>query len=62
MKTLKKKFIFRAQALSMQASVAVAHRLGYSMVCGIFPDQGLHPCLLHWQVYSYPLCDQGSPD
>ena len=32
MKTLNffKKFIFRAQALSMQASVAVAHRLGYS--------------------------------
>ena len=29
---------FRAQALSMQASVSVAHRLGYSMVCGIFPD------------------------
>ena len=61
MKTLKKKFIFRAQALSMQASVAVAHRLGYSMVCGIFPDQGPNPCPLHRQVDSKPLDHQGSP-
>ena len=55
-------FIFRAQALSIQASVAVAHRLGYSVVCEFFIDQGLNPCPLHWQVDSYPLCDQRSPD
>ena len=24
------------------------------------PDQGLNPCPLHWQVYSYPLYQQGS--
>ena len=29
--------------------------------CGIFPDQGLNPCPLHWQVESQPLDHQGSP-
>ena len=42
-------------------SVVVAHRLGCSMACGIFLDQGLNPCLLHWQAYSSPLNYQGSP-
>ena len=28
---------------------------------GIFPTQGLNPCLLHWQVSSLPLSHQGSP-
>ena len=28
---------------------------------GIFPDQGLNPCLLHWQVDSLPLSHNGSP-
>ena len=32
-----------------------------SMACGIFPDQILNLCLLHWQVDSYPLYHQGSP-
>ena len=27
----------------------MAHRLGCSAACGIFPDQGLNPCPLHWQ-------------
>ena len=30
------------------------------MTCGIFPDQGLNPCPLYWQVDSYPLYHQGS--
>ena len=30
-------------------SVVVAHGLSCSTVCGIFPDQGLNPCPLHWQ-------------
>ena len=38
----------------------VAHRLS-SAACGIFWDQGLNLCLLHWQVDSLPLCHQGSP-
>ena len=28
---------------------------------GIFLDQGLNVCPLHWQADSYPLCHQGSP-
>ena len=28
---------------------------------GIFPTQGLNPCLLHWQADSLPLSHQGSP-
>ena len=34
----------------MSASVVVAHRLSYSEACGIFPDQGLNLCPLHWQA------------
>ena len=30
--------------------------------CGIFPDQGLNLCLLHWQVDSLSLNHQGSPE
>ena len=35
-----------------QASGVVAHRLSRLMPCGIFPEQGLNPCLLPWQVDS----------
>ena len=35
-------------------SIAVVHWLSYS-ACGIFPDQGSNPCLLHWQVDSLPI-------
>ena len=31
------------------------------VACGIFPDQGLNPCLLHWQADSLPLSHEGSP-
>ena len=30
----------------------VAHRLCCFLTCGIFLDQGLNPCPLHWQVDS----------
>ena len=30
------------------------------MACGIFPDQGLNLCPLHWQADSYPLHHRGS--
>ena len=43
------------------SSVIVAHRPSCSAACGIFPDQGLNPCPLHWQVDSQPLRHQGSP-
>ena len=42
-------------------SVVEAHRLSCSAAYRIFPDQGLNPCPLHWQVDSYPLSHQGSP-
>ena len=49
-------------------SWALEHRLnscgatiGCSEACGIFPDQGLDLCLLHWQADSLPLDHQGSP-
>ena len=35
------------QKLQHAGSVVVAH-----MACGIFPDQGLNPCLLHCKVDS----------
>ena len=30
----------------------VVHGLSCPMACGIFPDQELNPCLLHWQLDS----------
>ena len=42
-------------------SAVVAHRPSCSAACGIFPDQGLNPCPLHWQADSQPLRHQGSP-
>ena len=46
----------------MRVSVPVAHRLSCSVACGIFPDQGLNPQTLFWQVDSQPLHHQGSPN
>ena len=43
-------------------SVIVAHGPSCSAARGIFPDQGLNPCPLHWQTDSQPLRHQGSPD
>ena len=42
-------------------SVVVAHGPSCSAACGIFPDQGSNPCLLHWQADSQPLRHQESP-
>ena len=39
----------------------VMHGVSFSTACGIFPDQGLNPCLLHWQVNSLPVSHQGNP-
>ena len=30
--------------------IVMAHGLSCSTACGIFPDQGLNLCLLHWQA------------
>ena len=42
-------------------SVVLAHGPSCSTACGIFPDQGLNPCPLHWQADSQPPYHQGSP-
>ena len=43
------------------ALVVVVHGLSCSKACGIFLDQGLNPCLCHWQADFLPLNHQGSP-
>ena len=47
--------------LTVVASLVVEHGLSCPEAYGIFPDQGLNPCPLHWQVDSSPLDHQGSP-
>ena len=47
---------------SAWASVGVAHGLSCFAACGIFLEQGLNPCLLHWPVDSLLLSHQGSPN
>ena len=42
-------------------SVIVARGPSCSAAHGIFPDQGLNRCPLHWQADSQPLHHQGSP-
>ena len=44
-----------------QAAVAEAHGISCSAASGIFLDQGLNPCLLHWQEETLLLIYQGSP-
>ena len=39
----------------------MVHGLSCSKTWGIFPDQGLNPCLLHWQLDSLQLSQQRSP-
>ena len=49
-----------APGLQSTGSIVVAHRLSFPMACGIFPNHGLKPCLLHWQADSLPLSHQRS--
>ena len=51
-----------APQLQSTDSVVVAHGLSCSATCGIFPDQGKNPCLLHWQADSLPLSHWGGPE
>ena len=39
----------------------VVHSLSCFAACRIFPDQGLNPRPLHWQVNSLPLSHKGNP-
>jgi len=47
--------------LESTGSVVAVHGLSCSAACGIFPDWGSNPCLLHWQVDYLPLSHQESP-
>ena len=47
--------------LQSTGSIVVVHRLNCSAACGVFLDQGLNPCLPHWQADSLPQSHQGSP-
>ena len=42
-------------------SVIMVQGLSCCAACGVFPDQGLNPCLLYWQADSLPLDPKGSP-
>ena len=53
--------LLRSTGSRRAGSVIVAHGPSCSTACGIFPDQGSNPCLLHWQADSQPLRHQGSP-
>ena len=52
-----------ARGLRSFGSQALEHRLSSccSKACGIVPDQGSNPRLLHWQADSLPLSHQRSP-
>ena len=41
-----------APRLQLPGSRAQSHGLSCSEACGIFPNQGSNPCLLHWQAAS----------
>ena len=47
--------------LLITGSIIVVHLQRYFEACGIFPDQGMNPCLLHWQIDSLPMSHQGRP-
>ena len=51
--------ITKAPERRLSSCGAVA--LSCSAACGIFPEQGSNPFLLHWEANSSPLSYQGSP-
>ena len=59
--SLSRPLLLRSTGSRRAGSVVVAHGPSCSVACGIFPDQGLNPCPLHWQADSQPLRHQGSP-
>ena len=59
--SLSRPLLLQSTGSRRAGSVVVAHGPSCSAACGIFPDQGLNPCPLHWQADSQPLRCQGSP-
>ena len=60
--SLSRPLLLRSTGSRCAGSVIVAHGPSCSAACGIFPDQDLNPCPLHWQADSQPLRHQGSPN
>ena len=50
-----------APTLRSTGSIFGVHGLSCSAARGIFSDQGLNQCLLHWRLDSLPLSHQGNP-
>ena len=48
-------------ALQSTGSAIVVDGFSCSVACGIFPDQGWNPCLLHWQADSLPWATREAP-
>ena len=53
--------VVAASGLQSTDPIVVAHGLSCFVVCGMFPDRGLNPCLLHRQADSLPLSHPGHP-
>ena len=58
--SLSRRLLLRSTGSRRAGSVIVAQGPSCSAACGIFPDQGLNLCPLHWQADSQPLRHQGS--
>ena len=58
--SLSRPLLLRSTGSRCAGSVVVAHGPSRPEACGIFPDQGLNPCPLHWQADPQPLRHQGS--
>ena len=48
--------------LQSTGSGVVARSLAAVWVCGVFPEQGQNPCLLHWQANALPQSHRGGHD
>ena len=59
--SLSRSLLLRSTGSRRAGSAIAAHGPSCSVACGIFPDQGLNSCPLHWQADSQPLRHQGSP-
>ena len=59
--SLSRPLLLRSTGSRRADSVVVAHGPSCSAACGIFPDQGSNPCLLHWQADSQTTAPSGKP-
>ena len=53
--------VVAARRLQSTGSIVVAHRLSCLLACGLFPDQGLNPHLLHCRTGAWLLDHQETP-